>query len=264
MICEEKSRFFGCYLLCCLNPKYKGRTYIGFTVDPNRRIKQHNGGVDKGGAFKTSKRGPWEMILTVHGFPNEISALRFEWAWQHPLKSRRLKHVVAKKKSSEKSVGFCFRVLTEMLRVGPWNRLPLTIRWLKEEYKMDFDPLKQPPIHMAIVYGPIPSWKKPKKSEKGNTSEDELIPVCKICESLIVVEDHILRCLHADCEMTAHIFCLAKTFLSESKQDANFCIPLEGDCPTCGQNLLWGELIRHQHQLQDLKHNKNTNTELNR
>ena len=52
---------------------------------------------------------------------------------------------------------------------------------------MDFDPLKQPPIHMAIVYGPIPSWKKPKKSEKGNTSEDELIPMCKICQSLIVV-----------------------------------------------------------------------------
>ena len=79
-----------------------------------------------------------------------------------------------------------------MLRVGPWNRLPLTIRWLKEEYKMDFDPLKQPPIHMPIVYGPIPSWKKPKIKEKGNTTEDELIPVCKICESFITVSLQIM------------------------------------------------------------------------
>jgi hypothetical protein len=53
---------------------------------------------------------------------------------------------------------------------------------------MDFDPLKQPPIHMAIVYGPIPSWKKPKTMGKKNTPhEDEIIPICKICGNLVVV-----------------------------------------------------------------------------
>ena len=41
---EEIENFFGVYLLLSQNLRYKGRTYVGFTVDPIRRLKQHNGG----------------------------------------------------------------------------------------------------------------------------------------------------------------------------------------------------------------------------
>ena len=41
---EEIENFYGVYLLVSQNPRYKGRTYVGFTVDPIRRLKQHNGG----------------------------------------------------------------------------------------------------------------------------------------------------------------------------------------------------------------------------
>ena len=56
-----------------------------------------------------------------------------------------------------------------MLNVGPWNRLPLTIRWLKQEYKMEFDVDQQPPTHMPIAYGLL----KKRKRKKGNKEECE-------------------------------------------------------------------------------------------
>ena len=47
---KEIEGLHGCYLLHSNDPRFKGRPYIGYTVDPVRRIGQHNGGHDKGGA----------------------------------------------------------------------------------------------------------------------------------------------------------------------------------------------------------------------
>lgn len=146
---EEIPNFHGVYLLISQSEekKFKGRAYIGYTVNPNRRIQQHNAGCSGGGAKKTSNRGPWKMIMMVHGFPNNIAALRFEWSWQQPKHSRRLKNItsLARRLRNETPFLYNFRILTEMLQIGPWNRLPLNIRWIESDYFQEF------PVSVIII-----------------------------------------------------------------------------------------------------------------
>eukprot|EP00878_Enallax_costatus_P036383 GHUV01040849.1.p1 GENE.GHUV01040849.1~~GHUV01040849.1.p1 ORF type:complete len:112 (+),score=15.18 GHUV01040849.1:180-515(+) len=93
--------FYGCYLLRSLDPAARIRTYIGFTVNPRRRIRQHNGEISSG-AWRTKRGRPWEMVLVVYGFPTHVQALQFEWAWQHPEKSKVVRTVVAQLKASQR------------------------------------------------------------------------------------------------------------------------------------------------------------------
>ena len=84
----------GCYLLASRHPRCRGRTYIGFTVNPAQRIRRHNGEIANGA--KTTHTGrPWEMVLVVHGFSSKAKALAFEWAWQHPRRSKAIRDRVA-------------------------------------------------------------------------------------------------------------------------------------------------------------------------
>jgi predicted GIY-YIG superfamily endonuclease len=54
----------------------KTSTYIGYTVNPLKRIRQHNREI-KGGAAKTGRRdAQWDMVICVFGFPNNL-AVRF-------------------------------------------------------------------------------------------------------------------------------------------------------------------------------------------
>ena len=60
-------------------------TYVGATVDLDRRLRQHNKEI-KGGAHatgaKVSKGEIWERAAHISGFPDWHAALQFEWRWK--------------------------------------------------------------------------------------------------------------------------------------------------------------------------------------
>ena len=60
-------------------------TYVGATVNLDRRLRQHNREI-KGGAHatgaKVAKGETWIRVAHVEGFPDWQSALQFEWRWK--------------------------------------------------------------------------------------------------------------------------------------------------------------------------------------
>jgi structure-specific endonuclease subunit SLX1 len=60
-------------------------TYVGATVDLDRRLRQHNKEI-KGGAhatgIKIDQGNIWTRACHVSGFPDWKSALQFEWRWK--------------------------------------------------------------------------------------------------------------------------------------------------------------------------------------
>jgi putative endonuclease len=70
------------YVIACRTPRGP-LTYVGWTLDPDRRLAEHNGGT---GAKST--RGRIWAIIHLETFPTQQEAMRREW---HLKRDRRLR-----------------------------------------------------------------------------------------------------------------------------------------------------------------------------
>ena len=56
----------------------RNMAYIGATIDPKRRLRQHNSEI-QGGSTRTRARGPWYFQCVVNGFRTWKECLQYEF-----------------------------------------------------------------------------------------------------------------------------------------------------------------------------------------
>ncbi|BDA45873.1 probable structure-specific endonuclease subunit SLX1 at N-terminal half [Coccomyxa sp. Obi] len=263
--------FYGCYLLKSKNEKLKGKTYIGFTVNPKRRIRQHNGEISAG-AYKTKSGRPWGMVLVVYGFPTKVQALQFEWAWQHPEKSLAVRDLVAELKGTRKSAGLTgakgkLRLLILLLNSEQWRYFPLSVQFLSSEYAPLLCGLPPLPDHVPVTFAPAEDLPtvvgddydegpiKDVDEAEGVPCPEDTTPAdppmadsgvlvaaavdsssCAVCEKRKMT--HWLACT---CGARCHIECLAHHFIKADPSQPS--VPQEGSCPACGARSSWVDAL---------------------
>ncbi|KAJ0409357.1 hypothetical protein ATCC90586_000979 [Pythium insidiosum] len=252
--------FFACYLLTPVNAPQRLRcTYVGFTVAPTRRIRQHNGELVSG-AKRTTRHRPWEMIAVVHGFPTKFHALQFEYAWQHPYVCRFTRERLATLKGARglgqpRSVKRKLVELHEMLHVLPWSNFPLTVTYTSRAMQ---DLVRATaffawPPHMTIELRPLAelaALERRGKRESDSSPSHPAASGCYVCDEPLSGATRVaLRCYHDGCGTLCHSLCLADHFLLEQAMaaeslpapcgDEPSLRPERGTCPACGGALLW-------------------------
>lgn len=100
---------------------------------------------------------------------------------------------------------------------------------------------------MPICCGKVTSCKV-KQTQRTNEdnilSQESQLPMkkslifCSLCGSSMIEKDSI-TCVKPKCLLMVHLICLAKEFCKD-----DMILPIEGICPTCKSNVLWGDLIR--------------------
>lgn len=248
------------------HPAHKSSTYIGFAVNPMRRIRQHNGEIT-GGARKTHSKRPWEMLLVLHGFPSRIAALQFEWAWQNPLKSKPVRDAVFRAGLSERgNAARKVKVLHEMLAVRPWCRYPLTLRWLcsddtrawllrgcrslPQSIQVHVEGLDT--LDIAQVDDADSDLDGYEETSQAPTAAGRLCAAlsmagqdenCTICKDRLKPPYVKCKCEGLGQPMRAHLCCLGTHFLLAS--EANYAwVPDGGRCPSCHHYRPWAEWLR--------------------
>lgn len=109
---------------------------------------------------------------------------------------------------------------------------------------------------MPISYGEVITKKVTSTNHERCSSKsinvDSLI--CQLCFKYI--ENKGMTCLNSNCDLISHVICLGEHYLDNGEY-----VPIEGKCPKCKENFLWGDVVRKHKGCNDLNIIMNTETD---
>ncbi len=122
----------------------EGYTYVGATIDPNRRLRQHNKEIS-GGARATRIRVNqgliWKRACYISGIPEWRSALQIEWRWKQlgRMQFKYIKNPIQRRLYSLKKLLSLEKPTENSIPYDAYPSGPPQIIWDSEELKDNYD-----------------------------------------------------------------------------------------------------------------------------
>lgn len=89
------------------------------------------------------------MVLCIYGFPTNVSALQFEWAWQHPVESLAVRKAAATFKSLS-GIANKIKLAYTMLTLQSWQSMSMTVNFFSTKYTKHSAGCPSLPEHMKV------------------------------------------------------------------------------------------------------------------
>ncbi|KAG6920080.1 hypothetical protein DXG01_010148 [Tephrocybe rancida] len=191
------------------------------------------------------------MAMIVHGFPSRLAALQFEWAWQHPAKSRHLRDANGSalfESRRPKHLKANVHLVCQMLLNHPYNTWPLHVKLFSDEAVAAWtaatrDAPPMPPgftcsIELEGVDGK--SGKVGSGRQGSIDVKDERFTSSYLAKNTaLLATNRPLQCSVCQEEVTNY----TTKFLS-SAPASTALIPRGGVCSSCRAYTLWGDIVR--------------------
>ncbi|KAF5383158.1 hypothetical protein D9615_004967 [Tricholomella constricta] len=206
-----------------------------------------------------------------------IAALQFEWAWQHPDKSRHLRDTNGEAlfvHRRPKHLKANLQIVRTMVSNHPYHNWPLHVKLFTEEavmaWKDAIQDIAQSPLPLGFTYtvelegvdgksGRVGSGRDGPISVKDEQFTSSYLakstaflatnpPLhCSVCQE--VLENYATDalstalCPSPTCTAVSHLSCLSKRFL-DADITTTALVPRGGICTSCNTYTLWGDVIR--------------------